>query len=159
MSKKQPKISLHEVENDLSHVMDALNGTPAKSKLRNESQPQSDQEEPAPSGSEVGKPPSRNSSSKKSTRATPPQAKPPTSDDGGALTSEQLDWLFTSSPRENGTTQVRVSKRTKEAVYLLAQHHGGIPGGQLFDNIVTYFLTNNIKELKKITRRDPLNQF
>lgn len=162
MSKKKPKINLANVEDNLSDVMDALSGTTSVTEIPTKSAtnvPISQTTESEASPKESGRAVTKSSSRKKPVASATPQTKPPLNTTGGGLTSEELDWLFTSSPREHGTTQVRVSKRTKDAVYLLAQHHGGIPGGQLFDNIITYFLTNNIKELKKIVKRDPLNQF
>ena len=161
MAKKKPDIDLAGVEDDLSSVMEALGGT------SNSTKPTSTPASSNPTDLESGGTARSGSAARETRRKKPGKKKPSSTNEtpplpglsATGLTSDQLEWFFTSYSRESGSTQVRLSNKTKEAIFHLAQLGGGIPGGQLVDNIVKWFITTNLKELKKFIKRDPLDKF
>ena len=82
----------------------------------------------------------------------------PTTGTEQALSAGELAWFFRPPDLDGGTTQVYLSTPTKEALFAVARRVGGIPAGQLADNILRWWIINNKRGLRAMMERDPLEE-
>ena len=153
--KKGSGIDLANIESNLDEVLAALHrpphGSPAGSGDLPAAAPPpvrlTAAERPKPAGGEQLTPPTAPNSA----AAPPPATEAP-------MSAAELAWFFQPPGTDDGTTQVYLNTATKEALFAVARRVGGIPAGQLADNIIRWWIINNRPGLKKLMHRDPLDR-